>query len=188
MRALLWLKSCSWKAATSGEELVYWQKWFQSAWWCCMEWKKAVVHQTELCCGFVLWLSLWLLWGWNLSKELTIWLLRWGGGVWVISGKNIPQAGFQGKQILARKYLKKKIPTLTKISFKACKAGKNVTPLYSRKKILSPEAKSFVPLSKVKWSAPKVLGMFSYDQLQVETPFWLNLCEASYFQKSLLGF
>ena len=45
-------------------------------------------------------------------------------GVWVISGKNIPQTGFQGKQnILAKKYLKKKIPTLTKISFKACKAG-----------------------------------------------------------------
>lgn len=90
----------------------------------CIEWKKAVVHQIELCPGFVLWLSLWLLSGWHLSKELTIWLLRWGGEVWVISGKNILQTDFQGKQILARKYLKKKIPTLTKISFKVCKAGK----------------------------------------------------------------
>lgn len=83
----------------------------------------------------------------------------------MISGKNIPQTGFQGKQILARKYLKKKIPTLTKYLSRRVKLEKTVTPLYSRKKILSPEAKSFVPLSKVKWSAPKVLGMFSYDQL-----------------------
>ena len=125
MHALLWLKSYSWKAATSGEELVYWQKWFQSAWWCCMEWKKSsCASNRAVPSGFVLWLSLWLLWGWHLSKELTIWLLRWGGGLWVISGKNIQQTDFQGKQILARKYLKKKIPTLTKISFKACKAGK----------------------------------------------------------------
>ena len=94
--------------------------------------------------------------------------------VWVISGKNILQTDFQGKQILARKYLKKKIPTLTKISFKACKAGKNVTLQYSRKKfyhqrfggkIFFTQTKSSVPLSEVKWSAPKVLGMFSYDQL-----------------------
>lgn len=45
-------------------------------------------------------------------------------GVWVISGKNIPRTGFQGKPILARKYRKEKIPTLTKISFEARKAGK----------------------------------------------------------------
>ena len=82
----------------------------------------------------------------------------------MISGKNIPQTGFQGKQILARKYLKKKIPT-QKYRSRRVKLEKNVTPLYSRKKILSPEAKSSVPLSKVKLSAPKVLGMFSYDQL-----------------------
>lgn len=60
--------------------------------------------------------------------------------------------------------------------------------LWILSQILSPEAKSFVPLSKVKWLARKVLGMFSYDQLQVETPFWLNLCEASYFLKTLLSF
>ena len=32
-------------------------------------------------------------------------------------------------------------------------------------KIFFTQTKSSVPLSKVKWSAPKVLGMFSYDQL-----------------------
>ena len=83
----------------------------------------------------------------------------------MISGKNIQQTGFQGKQILARKYLKKKIPTLTKISFKACKAGKKFYHQRFGGKIFFTQTKSSVPLSKVKWSAPKVLGMFSYDQL-----------------------
>ena len=81
---------------------------------------------------------------------MTIEVVRGGGGgggvVWVISGKNILLTGFQGKQILARKYLKKKIPTLTKISFKACKAGKK-SLLYSRKKFYHQRfgGKNFVP-------------------------------------------
>ena len=107
----------------------------------------------------------------------------------MISGKNIQQTGFQGKQILARKYLKKKIPTLTKISFKACKAGiKCYTSGFQEKNSITRGQIIRTPLKSQMVTARKVLGMFSYDQLQVETPFWLNLCEASYFLKTLLSF
>ena len=150
--------------------------------------KKAVVNQTELCPGFGLWLSLWLLSGWHLSKELTIWLLRWWGGYGWFQEKISLRLAFRENKFLQGNTERKKFLHWQKYLSRRVKLEKNVTPLHSRKKILSPEAKSSVPLSKVKWSAPKELGMFSYNQLQVETPFWLNLCEASYFLKTLLGF
>ena len=79
--------------------------------------------------------------------------------VWVISGKKVScRLISREKKILAWKYLVKKI------SFKVYKAEKiNLTPLYARKKILSPEVwgKKFFPKpnhpyppSKVKWLVP----------------------------------
>lgn len=114
----------------------------------------------------------------------------WGGdgGYGWFEEKISLRLAFRENKFLQGNTWRKKFLHWQKYLSRRIKLEKNFTPLYSRKKILSPEAKSFVPLSKVKWSTPKVLGMFSYDQLQVETPFWLNLCEASYFLKTLLSF
>ena len=122
------------------------------------------------------------------SERVTIWLLRWWGGYGWFQEKISLRLTFGENKFLQGNTWRKKFLHWQKYLSRRVKLEKNFTPLYSRKKILSPEAKSFVPLSKVKWSAPKVLGMFSYDQLQVETPFWLNLCEASYFLNTLLSF
>ena len=52
----------------------------------------------------------------------------------MISEKNILQSDFEGEKILARKYLAKKNPTLTKNLSWRIMLEKNLTPLYFRKK------------------------------------------------------
>ena len=60
---------------------------------------------------------------------------RGGGGVWVFSEKNNLQTDFEGKKIIARKYLAKKIPTLKKYLSRRIKLEKNlIAPLYGSKK------------------------------------------------------
>jgi len=56
-----------------------------------------------------------------------------GGGVWVFSEKNNLQTDFEGKKIIARKYLAKKSPTLKKYLSRRIKLEKNLTPLYGSK-------------------------------------------------------
>ena len=79
--------------------------------------------------------------------------------------KKYPTDWLSGKTNSCKEIPEEKNSYTDKISFKACKAGKKFYHQRFGGKIFFTQTKSSVPLSKVKWSAPKVLGMFSYDQL-----------------------
>ena len=109
------------------------------------------------------------------GRPLDFWGRRRGGGVWVISVKNILQTDFEGKNILWGDNWGKKYPALKKkyLSWHINYAGKkNRTPLYVRgkkfqrfgKKITYPNQITYTPLRS-----------------QIVNPWVLGLCHSLLF-------
>ena len=107
----------------------------------------------------------------------------------MFSEKNNLQTDFEGKKIIARKYLAKKVPTLKKYLSRRIKLEKILHRCMAAKRILSPEVweqktksptppptpPSLLPPLKVKWSAQRGEFHISHDasrQISVFFPRW----------------
>ena len=91
----------------------------------------------------------------------------WGGdgGYGWFEEKISLRLAFRENKFLQGNTWRKKFLHWQKYLSRRVKLEKNSITRGLGAKIFFTQTKSSVPLSKVKWSAPKVLGMFSYDQL-----------------------